>query len=171
MEAVDDTGLAVMMRKAGARMGALAGKDEISLEWYPSLPSYLRGVEKNAFALCQYNWGILLSLCVTNWWFFFGFTWAPWHCTVAWIQWFNGLGLASYYLAIYLQMKNLMQVRLYQVLLFPVAIALLPLIFLRAAALAVLRGGIDWRGTFYPLEELKQNQKMKLLSLVFSNQD
>jgi glycosyltransferase involved in cell wall biosynthesis len=168
MEAVDDTGLALMMRRAGARMGALAGKDEICLEWYPSLRSYIRGVEKNAFALCQYNWGILLSLCLSNWWFFLGFTLAPNLTDSLGLKIFSATSLALYYGAIYFQMKNLMPVKLYQVLLFPVAIAVLPLIFLRAALLAVGRGGIDWRGTFYPLEELKAHQRMKLANLVFS---
>ena len=168
MEAVDDSGLAVMMRRAGARMGALAGKDEIQLEWYPSLSSYLRGIEKNGFALCQYNWGILLSLCLTNWWFFLGFTAVPWLCSSFEIRLFAWCALLGYIFAIYLQMKNLMHLKVSQVLMFPLAIALLPLIFLRAASLAVFRGGIAWRGTFYPLQDLKDNQRMKLVSLMLS---
>ena len=171
MEAVDDTGLAVMMRRAGARMGALAGKDEISLEWYPSVRSYIRGVEKNAFALCQYNWGILVGLCLTNWWFCLGFTIVPWLSENNFVRLFTLLGLACYYLAIYLQMRRLMQLNFIQVLLFPVAIAILPIVFLRAAGLAVFRGGIDWRGTFYSLPDLKANQRMKLANLMFSTSD
>ena len=61
-----------------------------------------------------------------------------------------------------------MKVRTISIVLFPVSFVMLPLIFLRAAILAIKRNGIQWRGTFYSLEELKANQRMKLVNLVFT---
>jgi hypothetical protein len=39
---------------------------------------------------------------------------------------------------------------------FPVAVLLILFIAARATALTLLRGGIRWRDTFYPLEELRR---------------
>ncbi len=61
-----------------------------------------------------------------------------------------------------------MRVRLMSIVMFPISFVLLPLIFLRAAILAVKRNGIQWRGTFYSLEDLKANQRMKMINLVFA---
>ena len=167
MEAIDDTGLAVMMRRAGAKMGAIAGQDEIELEWYPDVITYIKGVEKNAFAFCQYNWFILLGFCLTNWLLVLGFTVVPILSGNHAVQLLCGLSLFGYLMAIYLQMKKLLDLHFWQVALFPIAVAVLPFIFIRAAALAVLNRGIYWRGTFYSLSELKKNQRMKLANLVF----
>jgi len=168
MEAIDDTGLAVMMRRAGARMGAVSGKDEISLEWYPGVMAYIKGVEKNAFAFCQYNWFILLGMCVTNWLLVLGFTLAPAKSDCLGIQIFCVFSLASYLLAIRQQMKKLIRLRFSQICFFPVAIMVMPLVFIRAAVLVALNKGIYWRGTFYSIIELKANQRMKLANLIFS---
>ncbi len=168
MEVIDDTGLAVMMRRAGARMGAVAGKDEIQLEWYPDVAAYFKGVEKNAFAFCQYNWLILFGLGLTNWLFVLGFSLAPVFSGNSLIQGFCAFSLLGYLGAIYFQMKKLLDLRFWQVCMFPIAVLILPVIFVRAATLSVINKGIYWRGTFYSLVELKRNQRMKLANLVFS---
>jgi hypothetical protein len=41
---------------------------------------------------------------------------------------------------------------------FPLATLLFAFIMLRSVALALVRGGIRWRGTFYPLEALRANR-------------
>jgi glycosyltransferase involved in cell wall biosynthesis len=170
MEAIDDGGLALMLRKAGARMGALAGIDEIHLEWYPSVTAYIKGVEKNAFALCQYSWAIVIGLCISNWLFVLGLTLAPLK-SGAFVQTVALGSLTFYFTAAYLQMNKMMRLPIHLILFFPFATALLPMIYLRAAILATVRGGIIWRGTHYSLVELKKNQRMKLANLVFSSSD
>ena len=168
MEAIDDTGLALMMRRAGAKMGALAGKDEICLEWYPSVVSYIKGVEKNAFAFCQYKWSFIFGMCLSNWLFVLGFTLAPLLSHSPVVKIVSGLAVGFYFLSIHLQMRKILHLNSYLIALFPLATMVLPLIFLRAAILAKMRGGIDWRGTFYSLTELKINQRMKLCNLIFA---
>jgi hypothetical protein len=44
------------------------------------------------------------------------------------------------------------------VLLYPVSYLLFAWILLRALALNLSQGGIVWRGTFYPLAELRKNR-------------
>jgi len=43
--------------------------------------------------------------------------------------------------------------------LYPAASVLLLYAMLRSMVMALWRGGISWRGTFYPLRELRRNQK------------
>jgi hypothetical protein len=43
------------------------------------------------------------------------------------------------------------------VLLFPVAVCLIVYSMLRSMVLTLARGGVVWRGTFYPLPELRRN--------------
>jgi hypothetical protein len=43
------------------------------------------------------------------------------------------------------------------VLAFPVAAALVLYAMLRSTLVTLLRGGVVWRGTFYPLDELRRN--------------
>ncbi len=168
MEVVDDSGFALVMRRAGGRLGAVSGRKEISVEWYPTLRSMLCGLEKNAFAVCQYSMTYVLAGLATTWLIFLGFTLMP-GLTHHWgYASFSFACLFLYMLAVEKQVKSLMRVRLMSIVMFPISFVLLPLIFLRAAILAVKRNGIQWRGTFYSLEDLKANQRMKMINLVFA---
>lgn len=168
MEVVDDTGLAYMMRKTGAKMGALAGLDEVKIEWYPSLKSFLRGLEKNGFAFSQYSKSLLASQIFAAVTVFLGFTVIPLFTNSAAAMAFCWSSLVIYLFAIHGQLKKIIKVGPFTILAFPVSFVVLQFILLRSAYLNLKRGGIDWRGTFYRLSDLRANQKMKLASLVFA---
>ena len=168
MEVVDDTGFAFMLRRAGARMGALSGRHEVKLEWYPSLRAMMRGLEKNSFALCQYSMTSIIFILLGTWLIFSSFMIFPFLLH----NWIAGLGtlvsLGIYLLTVDIQLKKLMAMNPFSVLLFPISFALLPLIFLRSGILALFRKGIYWRGTFYSLVDLKAKQRMKVGDLLFT---
>jgi len=170
MEVVDDTGLALMMRRAGARMAAVAGLNQVEIEWYPSLGAFLRGIEKNAFAFSQYSLSLLVGWTALIVGIFAGFTVAPilGHSLAA--ASFTMASLVVYLFAIRAQLVRIMRVRPWTAFVFPLSFVVLPLLFLRAALVTLGRGGVNWRGTFYGLRELKANQRMKLANLVFSKQ-
>jgi len=77
MEVIDDTGFALLMRRAGAKMAAVAGINKIQIEWYPSFRSFMRGIEKNSFAFSQYSVRVLLLFTAAVLTVFLGFTLAP----------------------------------------------------------------------------------------------
>src|SRR6185312_2055733 len=168
MEVIDDTGLALLLRRAGARMGAVSGLDEIKLEWYPHLPGLIRGLEKNGFAFFSYSPLMLISFVLFVWTLFVGFTVAPFFSIYGIYGAFTILCLAFYLMTIRWQLQQLMKVKILCILLYPISFALLPLIFIRSAALTLWRRGIIWRGTFYSLKDLRSEQRMKLANLVFS---
>ncbi len=171
MEVVDDTGFALMMRRAGAKMGAVSGRNEIQLEWYPSLRSMIKGLEKNAFAICQYSVPVVIGFTAMTWLIFLGFTLFP-ILTKSWsYATFSLSCLLIYMLAIDNQLKRLMHIRPMSMLTFPFYYVFFPFIVLRSAVLAMKRSGIQWRGNFYSLEQLKANQRMKMVNLVFKAKD
>jgi hypothetical protein len=49
-------------------------------------------------------------------------------------------------------------------LLFPVGVLLITAMMLRAGYQCVKNGGIDWRGTHYPLDQLRTGQRVKFLN-------
>ncbi|MGZ3722034.1 MAG: glycosyltransferase [Bdellovibrionales bacterium] len=168
MEVVDDTGLALMMRRAGARMAAVAGLNQIEIEWYPNFQAFVRGIEKNAFAFSQYSVTILLGWTAVILGIFAGFTVAPFFTGNVMYGVFTTVTLISYLFAIRGQLNKIMKVHPWTAFVFPISFVALPLLFLRAAFVTLFRGGVNWRGTFYDLEALKANQRMKLANLVFS---
>ena len=167
MDVIDDSGTALLMRRAGAKMGAVAGRDEIKLEWYPSLRTMIRGLEKNGFAICQYSLVVIVAaLLVTTAvgagvWVFPFLTKSPYLIGI------TAMSIAVYLFVVSRQLDLLMPIRRRSILFLSVAFVFLPLIFLRAGILAKLRRGIYWRGTFYSLSDLRKNQRMKFVNLVF----
>ena len=171
MEVVDDTGLALLMRRAGARMAAVSGKNQIRLEWYPTFKSFTRGIEKNAFAFSQYSLPILLGFTSVVYLTAFGFLVAPFLAGHVAFSLFT-LGCLAFYLrSVHLQLNKILHLKSWTALALPAASVFLPLLFLRASFLTMKRGGVNWRGTFYELSDLKANQRMKLANLVFTDAD
>lgn len=170
MEVIDDTGLALLMRRAGARMAAVAGKNQIVLEWYPSFKAFTRGIEKNAFAFSQYSKTILFSFFCSILAIFFGFAVAPFLAGNALYPIFMGAALTVYLFSMNRQMNRILHIKWWTVLAFPFTFVFVPVLFMRGALLTLKRGGVNWRGTFYDLRSLKANQRMKLANLVFNTQ-
>ncbi len=166
MEVVDDTGFALMMRRAGARMGAVSGRNELRLEWYTSVASMVKGLEKNGFAMCQYSLPTMVGFIMGTWLIFLGFTVFPFLAKSWGYGLLSFLSLATYLASIDFQLRKLMDLNRLSVCFFPITFVLLPFIFLRAGILANWRDGIHWRGTFYSLDELRSNQRMKLVNLL-----
>ena len=169
MEVVDDTGIALLMRRAGAKMGIIAGKHEIGIEWYPTLRAFIHGVEKNAFALCQYSLiplaGFILVMIVA----FLGITLAPVKSGSFWYAIWIITCLAIYMKSIKTQLNKMLQATLLTIFFLPIGSVILPFIFLRATILTLYRGGVRWRDTFYSLSELKSNQRMKFMEMFFTS--
>jgi glycosyltransferase involved in cell wall biosynthesis len=171
MEVLDDTGLALMMRRAGAKMAAVAGKDQVELEWYPSFKAFARGIEKNAFAFSQYSLGLLLGFFFTIAAMFFGFTVAPFLASNPLVPVGMAAVLGLYLFTMHRQMNKILHLHFWTVLAFPFTFVFVPVLFLRGALMTVFRGGVNWRGTFYDIHSLKANQKMKLANLVLTKKD
>jgi hypothetical protein len=135
--------LARIIKDAGYSQAVAYGAGSVSVEWHDALIDAVRGLEKSIFPGVDYRLSMLLLasllLSLTNVLPFFG---------------------------VFLARRRAMRLLLGADVLAIVAmytfgprvsgLALSPLYAaLRSAYMALARGGIEWRGTFYPLRLLK----------------
>ncbi len=163
LEIVDDIALGQMMKRAGARCALFNASTSLGLHFYRSAGEMMRGTEKNGFsvlgrlrlylallaaaALILVEVGPLVALVYPG---------AP--------MWARALGGAA------LVVTSLLQAtvawwgkRSALVALVPVLGPLTCLFFLmRGVVLAILRGGVVWRGTKYSLRELRAGIRIAL---------
>jgi hypothetical protein len=151
----DDLKLGKILKQAGVRQEVGSGLGVIRITWYASLPECIRGFRKNAFSALGYRTWLMgaatvaqLGACV---WPFVALavtTGAVW-----WINLATCLLLAGSYAAVAHRAGN----RAWLAVFYPVAALIFTWIILASSVRTLVRGGIEWRGTFYPLSELRRN--------------
>lgn len=162
MEVVDDLGLALMMQQAGAWNCLVFGTDEIGLTWYPSLSTMVRGLEKNLFgAAAHYRYSSLFITVVLLWLLNLGWVVAILQQPGSWLW---GFGIAAYGCLLLYAWAVWAKLRRFTfgMLLIPVGQLILSVILLRSAFSCWQQQGIVWRGTLYPLQQLKDGQRVKI---------
>lgn len=162
MEVADDLGLGLMLHRAGALSRLVLGTDEIGLTWYSSLAAMVRGLEKNLFGLAaHYRYPRLLASVVTLWLINLGWLVAFLHHQVPFL-WV--LGIAAYLCSLLYTFVVDTKVKRWKFafLFIPIGQLIISAILLRSAICCFARQGIVWRGTLYPLEQLRVLQRVKL---------
>lgn len=152
----DDLKLGKILKSAGFRQDAAYGGGLLLVEWYANLRELIRGLEKNAFAGMDYRLSLLLpgALCHLA-----GSVWP-------YLALFLTTGVTRLVYAatvltimlIFMDSVTFHHSKRWYAIAFPFTALLFVYILLRTALLNLLHGGITWRGTFYPLKELKNNR-------------
>ncbi|HEY8176175.1 MAG TPA: glycosyltransferase family 2 protein [Gemmatimonadaceae bacterium] len=151
----DDLMLGKLLKTAGHRQIVAAGAGAVSVEWYRTLGELARGFRKNAFAGLQYS--VLLTLGAIA-----GNLALVWPFVAIWMT--SGAERAIYATAALAQMAGYggpaltQRTRPWLAVLYPVAGLIFVSILGAAVLRTVRRRGIEWRGTFYPLDELRANR-------------
>lgn len=152
----DDLKLGKLLKQNGFRQDLLFGRDAVSVEWYSTIGEAVRGLEKNSFAGAGYSVPAVLAsslaLLALDVWPFLAVL-----VTAGPTRWLY-LASVAVILAIYAGSTRGSGTRPWLAPLFPLGVLLLVYILLRSTWLAVRNGGIRWRDTFYPLEELRRNR-------------
>lgn len=155
---LDDMALGRLIKLKGYRQRALFGTGMVTIEWYRSTPELIRGMEKNIFSAFDYRVGPLVAasllIMATRVW-----PWAGLFLTQGMSWWFNAAAVCAG-LALHI---DLLRARGwdYRCLAFAPAVPLVELaMWWRGALLTLARGGIVWRGTQYPLAQLRQAHAM-----------
>ncbi len=163
LEPVDDFGLGVMMKKAGANT-RVALSDEVVVPWYDSIWGLFKGAEKNTFGPAT---GYSVSIMLLK--FVLGTAMAV-ATPVAWIA---GLTTGSWIMLAAAGIVTTTNIVLAIIHIPKGKTEALSLLFFQAgffvvnatmpwAAYRCLKnGGIDWRGTHYSIEELRAGQRVK----------
>jgi len=154
LEVIDDLKLGKIVKQSGFRSGSAAGGYYATLRWYDGVGGLVRGLEKNGFAILYFSLlltGLLLAATVT----FYILPFAALFWLDGWARIFAAVAAAT---AVGLHAAVAANAKQSPLLgfTFPVCAAIFAYTMARSAALTLWRGGIIWRGTFYPLKELRK---------------
>jgi glycosyltransferase involved in cell wall biosynthesis len=152
----DDMKLAKLLKRHGFRQGVAYGAGLISVEWHQTLPDAVRGLSKSMFSGLDYSIGATLAgvlmLILTNVLPVFGLLWRSASGTLC------RLNLLSTFLIYAYRARHFgKDTPWWYGGLHPFGICVFIYAMLRSASTALAGGGIEWRGTTYPLKELKDN--------------
>lgn len=150
----DDLALAGILKSSGARAEFLSGRELMRVRWYRSLGEMVRGVGRSGISALGYSAGAAaaaaaLVLMLHVW------PWIGVVLTGGLARWANLVAVGAM-AALFLDASRVTGARPTEALWWPAANLVVVWILVRAAVLVRLRGGIEWRGTFYSLEELKE---------------
>jgi len=153
-EVLDDMKLGKVVKNAGYAQRNVFGADLTSIRWARGAMGVVDNLTKNFFAIMSFQWPRALASCLAlaflNLMPFAGVVLAH-----GWARLGYVVALFSM-LSIYVGMSTKSDIPPYYFVLHPFSTALFVYTMLRSTFLTLGRGGVSWRGTFYPLEELRR---------------
>jgi cellulose synthase/poly-beta-1,6-N-acetylglucosamine synthase-like glycosyltransferase len=165
LEVVDDLKLGEAVKKAGLRQDVVFGPGLVSLRWAVGAAGVIRNLEKNLFAFLRFRFslvvafcGVLCFLCV---WPFAGLALAPSWARAGFAFAVAMIAAVYYFTSRYTKVSRYTVASMLLFLSCPISALLFIFAVLRSAFVAVKDGGITWRGTKYPLAELRKTGLQK----------
>lgn len=149
----DDVQLGRRLKHCGARQGFGLAGTALALDWYPSAPDMLRGLEKGSFAFLDYS---LTRVILASLGILLAELWPPLAAglvsgparllNLAIVGLLTGLGVAT---------ARQLRIHPAYALSWPLGAALILATLWHSVVQTLRRGGLVWRNTFYPLAELR----------------
>jgi glycosyltransferase involved in cell wall biosynthesis len=154
MEVVDDMKLGKLVKQAGLRSSVGVAQEAVVVRWHAGAGNLIRGVTKNFFAALGYNLpfvvlaitGMLLMNVVPFAGVIFGH---------GWVRILSGVAVVLA-MAFHVGVDWAMRVSPLYALTHPLGAVLFSYMLLRSTVVTLWQGGVTWRGTFYPLKELRR---------------
>jgi glycosyltransferase involved in cell wall biosynthesis len=154
MEVLDDMKLGKVIKNARFRQRNVFGDDLISIRWAKGAMGVVDNLTKNFFAVLSFQWwrtmGSAFGLLFLNLGPFLGVG-----LTHGWQRVPYVVALGSMFL-IYVGMSFKSSIPPYYFLLHPISTMMFEYTLLRSMFLTLRDDGVTWRGTKYPLEELRK---------------
>jgi len=154
MEVIDDMKLGKVIKNAGFVQRNVFGEDLISLHWAKGAFGIVNNLTKNFFALLSFQWWRTVASIVAMGFLNLGPFLGVW-LAHGWARLPYAVALSSLF-GIYYGMSSMSAVPAYYFFLHPVSTSLFMYTLLRSMVHTLANGGIVWRGTKYPLEELRK---------------
>lgn len=154
MEVVDDMKLGKIVKQSGFRSGAGVAQDYVAVQWHAGAGNIVRGVTKNFFAGAEYKLGIVAFQLAG----LFCADILPWIALPflkGWMLLFAAIA-AGIAFAFHASVAMVMRVSPLYALTHPIGAAIFSYMLLRSTVVTLRQGGVVWRGTFYPLEDLRR---------------
>ena len=154
MEVVDDVKLGKLVKEAGCRSGIAKSGTAVSVYWHSGVGNIIRGTTKNFFAttgfrlpiVCTQIFGLLMLSVMP---------WVALPFAHGWTRVFAGIAVV---LAICAEGGVAIEngISPLYALTHPIGALIFGWMLTRSTIVTLWQGGITWRGTFYPLEELRR---------------
>ncbi|HEX6772501.1 MAG TPA: glycosyltransferase family 2 protein, partial [Acidobacteriaceae bacterium] len=162
MEVIEDLRMGIVIKRAGFRSCVAVGRALVRIRWAHGALGVVRNLTKNVFAAFRFRVGLatagsaaLAVLCLLPFaGLVLGLVW--WR---AWL-WPSAVSIAAI-AALYWRHRRLAEPSDAGTVLWLAAFPAAALVFLyamtKSTVLTLVRGGVVWRGTFYPLAELREH--------------
>jgi glycosyltransferase involved in cell wall biosynthesis len=154
MEVVDDVKLGKLVKQAGLRSSVAVAQEAVVIRWHAGVGNLIRGVTKNFFAALGYNLPLVMVAICGMWMMnvapFVGVIWGH-----GWVRALSGIAVVIA-LAFHVGVDIAMHVSPLYAFTHPLGAVLFSYMLLRSTVVTLRDGGVTWRGTFYPLEELRR---------------
>jgi len=154
MEVVDDMKLGKIVKIAGLRSAVAVAQNLVSVAWHLGLRNLVRGTEKNFFAGAQYRVPVafqqIFALIAMNVLPVLGLLFGH-----GWIRALAAVAVAVA-MGFHLGVDIVMRVPPLYCLTLPLGALIFSYMVLRSTCVTLCQGGIVWRGTFYPLDDLRR---------------
>jgi glycosyltransferase involved in cell wall biosynthesis len=154
MEVVDDMKVGKLVKQSGFRSCVGIAQEFVVVRWQSGARNIIRGVTKNFFAAFGYRVAFaavaLCGMLLLNV--------APFIAVFAghgWIRVFAGIAVAAA-LCLHGGVDVVNRASPLYALTYPIGAILFCYMITRSVAVTLWQGGVTWRGTFYPLKELKR---------------
>jgi hypothetical protein len=152
----DDMKLGKLVKKHGLRQDFVIGADAVSVEWYATVGEAVHGLRKNGFAGVDYRISLVLLATVSQLllfiWPFLAVFVVPGIARIPYVV------AVAVILVLFAGMAREQKVPAWCGLLFPLASMMFIVVVWNAMLYALIHRGIEWRGTHYPLDELRANR-------------
>jgi GT2 family glycosyltransferase len=162
MEVIEDLSMGVVIKRAGFRSRVVTGRDLVRIRWASGALGVVTNLTKNVFAAFRFRIGLIVAgtavlalMCLLP---FGGIVWGLIR-DQAWL-WPSLVSLAAL-AALYWRYQHFADTDGANTMLwlpaFPVAALVFVYAMARSTAQTLIRGGVEWRGTFYSLRELREH--------------
>ncbi len=154
LEVIEDARLGWMVKRAGFAQRVALGPGLVRVRWLRGVFGLVRNLEKNGFAGVRFRVDVALLACLG-----LGVQILLPLAALASGGWTTVAGLVTYAAIVltYFGARRALVVPPWLGLFFAPAVAVLLFACLRSMVLTLARGGVEWRGTRYPLAELRRH--------------
>jgi GT2 family glycosyltransferase len=154
MEVIEDARFGWMVKRAGFAQRVAVGPGLVKVRWVQGVFGIVANLEKNGFAGARYRVGLTLAgfllIAAQVVWPLVALSAGGW-ATAAGLLIYASIALT------YVAHRRVTQVPFWLAVFFAPATAILLFALLRSMVLTLVRNGVEWRGTHYPLDELRRH--------------
>ncbi|ODA42570.1 glycosyltransferase family 2 protein [Desulfosporosinus sp. BG] len=156
MRVADDMSFGELVVNKGYKQDfGLSGKGFIIVKWYNNLFDLLKGIKKNQFAHFKFSVVTTLGICLyallVGVYPFVGIFLGP-----IWARALCGLSVVSLF-GVYNYFAKYLNISRSYVVIHPISVLLYIGAILNSMVKTISQGGIEWRGTIYPIKVLKKH--------------